>query len=162
MKIYPRGILTPCYHSTSKAAAIASSLHDIPLPRRRQRNGVLRQRMGREGGKQCLVCAYERERGRGESGSSFTPPFTRYIFSLHTVAWRDFEAWLSSPVSVFAYSLSLFFLFPNWPLHFSSFFTSSVFLNPYSDYLFHVWHLWTFNLAGGNFFPFTSLFLFLI
>lgn len=51
----------------------------------------------------------ERETG-GERGSCFTHPFTRYTFSLHTVAWRDFEAWLSSTVCVFTYSLPLFFL----------------------------------------------------
>lgn len=63
--IYPKGILTPCYHSTCRAATTASSLHDILLPRRRQKNKVQRQRMERERGKQCLVCAYEREAGWG-------------------------------------------------------------------------------------------------
>lgn len=50
VQIYPKGILTPCYHSTCRAAAKASSLHDILLPRRRPENRVQRQGMGRERG----------------------------------------------------------------------------------------------------------------
>lgn len=155
VQIYPKGILTPCYHSTCRAAAIASSLHDILLPRRRQKNRVQRQGTWRERGKQCLVC----ERGRGE-GSGFKLPFMRYTFSLHTVAWRDFEAWLSSPSSVClpvhclcSYSL------PNWPPSFLIFLCLFCSFYPWSDCLLNFWHLWKFTRQGVSFLPLPIFFL---
>lgn len=90
--------------------------------------GMEHRDRGWEGkGGSSVWCVHMRERVCvRERGSCFTLPFTRYTFSLHTVAWRDFKAWLSSPSSVclsihFLCSLSL----PHWPPRLSSFLTPS-------------------------------------